>query len=175
MLKIRKAVSSNRKHRAVGNRQQDRLEQPRKPTGDAREHSSLGPLWRRKEPSRRGPCGRDRRVPHHRRCVTAVSAAGRGGGSGPGLVGRAWQWPALRGKRLRLPAWLQTQGRGRLLVSEKNSSPSLPVKRVSSKTLLPDHGSYRPGHEVRVILGTVAHEVAESKLPGLPTRKQHRK
>lgn len=47
----------------------------------------------------------------------------------------------------------------------------LPVKRVLEKTLLPDHGRYSPGHQVRVILGSVAHKVAEPQLPGLWDRK----
>lgn len=58
-----------------------------------------------------------------------------------------------------------------VMALEENSSPSLPVEGVLLKTLLPNHGSYCPGHQVRVVLGTIAHKVAESKLPGLPKEK----
>lgn len=49
--------------------------------------------------------------------------------------------------------------------------PLLPVKRILEKTFLPHHRSYCPGHQVRVILGAVAHKVAESQLPGLSEQK----
>lgn len=47
----------------------------------------------------------------------------------------------------------------------------LPVKRIPEKALPPDHGRHCPGHQVGVVSGTVAHEVAEAQLPGLPDRK----
>lgn len=50
-------------------------------------------------------------------------------------------------------------------------SPLLPVKRILLKTFLPNHGSYCSGHQVSVIFGTIAHEVAESQLPGLAKQK----
>lgn len=53
-------------------------------------------------------------------------------------------------------------------------TPFLPVERILQKALLPHHGGDRSGHEVRVVFSAIAHEVAESQLPGLPrTETQH--
>lgn len=48
---------------------------------------------------------------------------------------------------------------------------SLPVERIPEKALPPDHGRHCPGHQVGVVFGAVAHEVAEAQLPGLRDRK----
>lgn len=61
---------------------------------------------------------------------------------------------------------------------EKSSSSSAgvqlsvsPVERILDKALLPHHGGHSAGHEVGVVLGPVANQMAEPQLPSLRNNK----
>lgn len=49
----------------------------------------------------------------------------------------------------------------------KHGETVSPVKGILNKALPPHHGGYGPGHEVGVVLGSIANQVAESQLPRL--------
>lgn len=46
-----------------------------------------------------------------------------------------------------------------------------PVQRILDEALLPHHGGHSAGHEVGVVLGPVADQMAEPQLPGLRNDK----
>lgn len=58
--------------------------------------------------------------------------------------------------------------------SRSSAGPQLtvsPVQRILDKALLPHHGGHSTGHEVGVVLGPVANQMAEPQLPSLRNNK----
>lgn len=125
---------------------QERLGRRGRPTGGAGEHSSRAHFGGARSPH-----------PASLRACREGPAAAEVPSLASDVAGWGWGVPGVRGEVFPLPP--------------PPPPPPLPVKRVLLKTLLPNHGSHGPGHQVRVILGTVAHEVAEAKLPGLRRQK----
>lgn len=107
------------------------------------------------------------------------SAAGRGHGrcgvrrthALRGLRGAVPERPRVPEPDRRQRARGRATSKGMSHARRTTRRPWSPVKRIPQKTFLPHHRRDRPGHQVRVILGAVAHEVAEPQLPGLSGQK----
>lgn len=145
------------------------------------EHAKLGrAVWRRVQTRRASHGGLRARGP----AASPASPSAAGRGHGRCGVRRTHALRGLRGavpERPRVPEPDRRQ-RARGRATSKGMShdrrttrrPWSPVKRIPQKTFLPHHRRDRPGHQVRVILGAVAHEVAEPQLPGLSGQKHRR-